>query len=482
MLRHIAVADLTHESANSLVAQFASRTLSPVEATKAALERIDCHNATLNAFCRIDEAGAMLAARNSEARWAHGEPLGPVDGVPCSIKDVFQVAGWPTLKGSLLTNPANLASEDSPSTARLRESGAVLLGKTTTPEFGWKATGDSPRTGSTLNPWSSAHTSGGSSAGAASSLAAGMGALAVGSDGGGSIRIPASFCGVVGIKPTQGLVPYFPRSAMGTLSHCGPLARNVQDVALMLSVLSRTDARDPYRGPAQTTDFLDQLDAGVRGLRIAYSPTLGYIKVDKEIEAAVKAAALTFSSLGAVVEQVDPGFASPRDHFNTLWKAGAAVMLAGFDTERHACVDAGLRMAAHDGMRLSGRDLVNADVFRTQLGEFMGRFHQRFDLLLTPTVAVPALLAGTELSDGSTQSEWIDWAGFSYPFNLTRQPAVSVPCGLTSRGLPIGLQIVGDLHADALVLRAAQAFETCMPATEWPMLTGFEDRTQANQR
>ena len=397
--------DLTYQSATWLVGQFSLRKLSPVEVTEAILQKIARHGRSLNAYCFLDEAGAIAAARASEARWQTGQPLGPLDGVPCTIKDVFQVKEWLTRKGSRLTDPQELASEDSPCTARLRESGAVLLGKTTTSEFGWKATGDSPLTGSTLNPWSPTRTCGGSSAGAAASLAAGMGTLAVGSEGGGSIRIPASFCGVAGLKPTQGLVPYFPRSAMGTLSHCGPMARSVEDLALMLNVLSGTDGRDPYHGVPQQIDFRNGLDAGVRGLRIAYSPILGYVAVDSEVGEAVKEAARVFAELGASVEQVDPGFASPQAHFNTLWKSGAACMVAGLDPQKHALLDPGLRAAALAGAQLSALDCVRADVFRTQLGELMGRFHQRYDLLLTPTVAVPAIPVGAELSNPSTEKE-----------------------------------------------------------------------------
>ena len=468
--------DLTYLSAASLVAQFSARTLSPVDVTEAILRKIARHDGVLNAFCLVDAAGALAAARASEARWSSGQPRGPLDGVPCTIKDLFPAVGWPTRKGSQLSDPAELATEDAPATARLRESGAVLLGKTTTPEFGWKATGDSPLTGSTLNPWAPGRTSGGSSAGAAASLAAGMGTLAVGTDGGGSIRIPASFCGVAGLKPTQGLVPYYPRSAMGTLSHCGPMARTVEDLALMLAVLSGTDCRDPYHGVPQRIDFRAGLDAGVRGLRIAYSPRLGYVRVDPEVAAAVERAARAFEAMGAHVEEVDPDFASAQAHFNTLWKAGAAHIVNGLDAARHHLLDPGLRAAARDGLRMTALDVATADVFRTRLGEQMGRFHEHHALLLTPTVAVPAIPVGTELSDPATETEWIDWAGFSYPFNLTRQPAASVPCGLTRAGLPIGLQIVGPLHADALVLRAARAYEAFAAPPAWPALASSTAR------
>lgn len=460
--------DLNFQSVTHLTAHYAAGTLSPVEVLEATLTQIDRVDEKVRAYCIVDADAARRAAQASEARWAAKQPLSALDGVPANIKDVFLVEGHATRKGSRTSDPSQRATEESPCTARLREAGAVLIGKTTLPEFGWKATGDSPLTGSTLNPWSHHHTAGGSSAGAAASLAAGTTTLAVGSDGGGSIRIPASFCGVYGLKPTQGVVPYFPRGPMGSLSHCGPMARGASDLALMLDALAGLDPRDAMHGPAQTRSFLEGTTSGVRGLRIAYSPALGYITVDSEIAHAVRNAALAFAWMGAIVEEVDPGFQSPQDSFNVLWKAGAAHLVTSMGEDQRALLDPGLRAAALEGTRFSAQDIVRADVERTNLGEHMGRFHQRYDLLLTPAVAVPPLLAGEVLSDPSTESEWIDWAGFSYPFNMTRQPAASVPCGFTSKGLPIGLQIVAALHQDALVLRAAHAHEQSRPPISWP--------------
>ena len=456
-------------SATDLVRAYAEKKLSPVEVTRHVLDRIECVDRKLNAFCLVDSDAALRDARNSEARWMKGVPAGLVDGVPATIKDVVLTKGWPTLKGSRLSSTAGPWNEDSPATARLREHGAVLLGKTTTPEFGWKAIGDSPLTGITRNPWSLEHTSGGSSAGAAAGLAAGMGALAVGSDGGGSIRIPASFCGVAGIKPTLGRVPYFPPSAMSTLGHCGPMARTVEDVALLLTVLSGADPREAYSLPPFTGDFRDGIDAGVAGLRIALSLTLGYAQVDAEVRALVLAAARRMQSLGAHVEEADPGFASPREAFDVLWKSGAANVVSQLPQDRLDLLDPGLAVAAQDGKRFSATDYVRADFVRTDLGICLAKFHQKYDLLITPTVGKPALPVGTDISDRSVEREWIDWAPFSYPFNMTRQPAATVPCGFTTSGLPVGVQIVGPLYSEALVLRAARAVETAQ-SYPWPAL------------
>jgi len=351
----------------------------------------------------------------------------------------------------------------------LRAAGAVILGKTTTPEFGWKALGDSPLTGITHNPWDLSRTTGGSSAGAAAACAAGIGALHLGSDGAGSIRIPAAFTGVFGLKPSFGRVPAYPLSAMGLLAHLGPMARTVADAALMLTVLSQPDHRDPYALPPEDTDWRDRLEDGVRGWRIAYSPTLGYAKLDPEIAAAIAAAARQFEALGAVVEEVDAIFTSPREALFTLWAAGAAKLLHAYPREKWGLVDPGLVATAAEGARISAVDYLGADLVRTELGQQVAAFHQKYDLLLTSMMPIPSLPVGQDLNDPSTERHWIDWSPFSYPFNMTRQPAASIPCGLTRAGLPIGLQIVGPLYADARVLRAARAFETTQPERRPPL-------------
>ncbi len=267
--------DLAFLPATELIAAYRDKRVSPVEATAAALERIDAFNDRLNAFCLTDRDGAIEAARRSEARWARGEPAGLVDGVPVSVKDLVLTRGWPTLRGSRTVDPNQAWDEDAPAVARLREHGAVLLGKTATCEFGWKGVTDSPLTGVTRNPWNPERTPGGSSGGSAAAVAAGMGPLAIGTDGGGSVRIPCGFCGLVGLKPSFGRVPIYPPSVFGTLSHLGPMARTVPDAALMLSAMARPDARDWLALPAEVRDWRDALDGGVEGLSIAFSADLG---------------------------------------------------------------------------------------------------------------------------------------------------------------------------------------------------------------
>ena len=460
--------DFAYLPAAELTGLFAAGKLSPVEAAEALLARLDDLQPKINAFCVVDREGAMAAARASEARWRAGKPLSPVDGVPATIKDLMLTRGLPTLRGSHLIDPNQDWSEDSPAVARLKEAGAVILGKTTTPEFGWIAVGDSPLTGITRNPWNLERTPGGSSAGAAAACAAGIGVLNLGSDGAGSIRIPSCFSGVFGIKPTFGRVPAYPPSPMGLLSHHGPLCRSVADAAAMLDVIGQPDARDPYWLPKPDTSFLAGIEGGVKGWKIAYSPDLGYAKVDPEIAACVAAAARQFEALGAHVEQVGQIFDSPREALLTLWGAGTARIVAGIPTEKLALCDPGFLENTKAGAKIGAVDYLGADLVRNALGKTMGAFHETYDLLLTPMMPVPALPVGEDLNSPDDK-HWVDWSPFSYPFNMTRQPAASIPCGLTSAGLPIGLQIVGPLHADAKVLRAARAFETTEPVRRPPI-------------
>jgi aspartyl-tRNA(Asn)/glutamyl-tRNA(Gln) amidotransferase subunit A len=428
--------------------------------SKAVLARIEKLNPKLNAFCLVSDK-ALDDAKASEARWMAGQPKGLLDGVPVSIKDLLLTKGWPTLRGSKTVDPKGPWNDDAPAVARLREHGAVLLGKTTTPEFGWKGVTDSPLTGITRNPWNPAKTPGGSSGGAVAAVAAGMGPLAVGTDGGGSIRIPCSFTGLFGIKPSFGRVPAWPASPFGTVAHVGPITHSVADAALMLNVLAQPDARDWHALPYEARDWRTGLEQGVRGLRIAFSPDLGYAKVDVDVATLVRNAIKVFSDLGAKVEEKNPGFENPDPIFRTHWFSGAAYLLKGIPKEKQNLIDPGLREVAALGEKITAHELLDAQMKRGALGAHMNQFHRDYDLLITPTLSVPAFDVGKEFPEGVKR--WIDWTPFSFPFNLTQQPAASIPCGLTPAGLPVGLHIVGPRYADALVLRAARAFETARP-------------------
>ncbi len=459
--------EMARLSAGQMIAGYRDGSLSPVEVTRAVLARIEEHNPALNAFRLVDAEAALEAARASEERWRLKAPRGRVDGVPASIKDLILTKGWPTLRGSKAVPEDQPWDEDAPCVARLREHGAVLLGKTTTPEFGWKGVTDSPLTGITRNPWNTGRTPGGSSGGAAAAVAAGMGPLAIGTDGGGSIRIPAGFTGIFGLKPTFGRVPAYPLSPFGTLAHVGPMTRSVSDAAILLSVISEPDGRDWYALPPQGTgkaaDYTVGLDDGVKGLKIAFSPSLGGNRVDPEIAQLVAAAAGRFADLGAHVEEAEPRLVDCDAAFRVHWFAGAAALLSAFKPKQKTLMDPGLVEIARQGARYSARRYLGAVKQREAVGVAMNRFHETYDLLLTPTLPVPAFEAGRERPKGRRQHRWVDWTPFSYPFNLTRQPAASVPCGLTSQGLPAGLQIVGPLYKDALVLRAARAYEQAHP-------------------
>ncbi|EYT55716.1 amidase [Kocuria sp. UCD-OTCP] len=456
--------DLTELTALELLDGYRRGSFSPVDATRAALRTIDELDGAVNAFVSVDHEQALQAAAESEKRWHAGEPLGPGDGVPTSIKDIFYTRGWPTLRGTRLIEANRPWEEDAPCVARLRETGAVLLGKTTTPEFAWKGVTDSLRHGSTGNPWGADLTSGGSSGGSATAVGMGMGPWSVGTDGGGSVRIPAAFTGTVAIKPTYGLIPMFPASPFGTLAHAGPMTRTVADAALLLDIITGFDSRDWSALPTPTWSFLEELEGGVGGLRIAFSPTLGFGQNDPEIERLVRRAAERFVELGAVVEEVDPGIQDPVEAFHTLWFAGAAKVLEGYGPGAMDEVDPGLRRSIEEQGEISASDFLDATAVRMDLGVTMGRFHETYDLLLTPTLPIPAFPRGQDAPEGWHSPNWTSWTPYTYPFNMTQQPAVSVPCGLTGAGLPAGLQIIGPRHADRMVLRAAQAYEQ---ATAW---------------
>jgi aspartyl-tRNA(Asn)/glutamyl-tRNA(Gln) amidotransferase subunit A len=456
--------DLTQCTANELLALYRSGQASPVETTQAVLTRAHRLNPRLNAFCLIDDEAALSSAKASEARWqAHrrqGAAIGALDGVPTSIKDLILTRGWPTLRGSRTIDPAQPWDVDAPATARLREAGAVLLGKTTTPEFGCKGETNSPATGITCNPWNTDRTPGGSSGGTAAAVAAGLGPLSVGTDGAGSVRIPAAFCGNVGLKPSFGRVPAYPLSPFGTVAHLGPHTMSVRDAALMMNVLKQPDARDWTSLPSDARDYTVGLEDGVRGLRIAYSPTLGYAKqVHPEIAAAVEAAVSVLQSLGAQVETVDPGFEDPLEITTGLWFLGAATVWQGLTPAQQAVTDPDLQAQAEQGARLSALQVQQLHLRRGHLGSHMRQFMQRYDLLVTPSVAIPAFEARAAGSVPMNPQSMLGWTPFSYPFNLTQQPAITVPCGLTRDGLPMGLQLVGPMFGDALVLRAARAYE-----------------------
>jgi aspartyl-tRNA(Asn)/glutamyl-tRNA(Gln) amidotransferase subunit A len=456
--------DLATASAVEMVAMVRDRHASPVEITEAVLARIAEKEPELNAFVALDAERALTAAREAEAAVMRGETLGALHGVPVTIKDVQAVAGLPTRRGSNLSDPAP-ATVDSPLVARLRAAGAIILGKTTSTEQGWTAVSHGPLTGATHNPWKHGYTAGGSSSGAAALAGAGCGPLHLGTDGAGSIRLPAHFCGAVGFKPTYGRVPYAPVPNNGALSHAGPITRSVADAALMFSIMA-----GPH--PADHTTLPDRFGPGIepgglKGLRIAYSPDLGHARVEPEVAAAVAASLRVLTDQGATVEEVTPpwgpdGPVLERD----LWGGAMRPFLAP-DAATEARMDPGLVACTHAYRDFSFDQAHAAQTRRIAYAAAVNCWFADagWDLLVTPSASVAAFPVGLQRPPHWPPHEWdwLVWAEFSYPFNLSHGPAISVPCGLTADGLPVGLQFAGPRLADSLVLRAAEAFLAAQP-------------------
>ncbi|MBT1516489.1 amidase [Bradyrhizobium sp. SRL28] len=446
------IADLT---AYDCLALFKSRDLSPVEVIDDCLQRIDEVNRELNAFCFIGFEQAKAQAQLSEARWMRGEPIGLLDGVPVTLKDVTLNRGMPTRWGSRSTSGDGPWDVDAPAAARLREAGAVILGKTTTPEFGWKGVTDSRLYGITRNPWNPDLTPGGSSGGAAVAAALNLGFLHQGGDGAGSIRVPASFTGTFGFKPTFGYVPQWPPSVVPTLSHIGPITRTVADAALMMRIIAQKDVRDGYAGPEYPCSELP-LASTLKGLRVAYSRDFGNLDVSKDILNVTDAAVQKIETLGAEVIEVNPDLAGAWEILGTLFRAGAARLLSRLNKEQRGLLEVNVLKEAEQGLSLTLSDYQDAQEARSELTAKMAAFHQKFDLLITPTMPVAPFPVGLNEPDPNYKN----WYPFTGPFNLTQQPAASLPAGLDSNGLPVGLQLVGARYKDMTVLSAARVLES----------------------
>ena len=458
--------DILTMTATDLLGYYRTGKLSPVEVSEAMLNQIERLDSHTNGFCLVDRKISLDFARESETRYQRREPQGLVDGVPVGVKDVFLTPWWPTRRGSHTVDPDTTLNKAAPSVAALARHGFVPIGKTTTPELGWKGVTDNPIDGITNNPWDPAKTAGGSSGGSAVAVALGMAPLALGTDAGGSIRIPAAFCGIVGFKPSFGEVPHWPASPFGTLAHAGPMAWTVEDCALMMNVLTEADHRDSNAVPRRSIDYLAALEGGVKGLKIAYSPNLGFVDVDPAVEAALVEAVAVFTALGAEVSRVDPGFGDPLGAFGHLFYGGAANAIRDLSAKKRALMDPQLIAVADKAAQLSMLDYLGAVNESMALRERMAHFHQKYDLLLTPALPITAFKTGREVPEDWPHTRWPTWTPFTYPFNMTGQPGLSVPCGFDNDGLPIGLQLVGARFNDALVLRAGHAYQQAAPLTD----------------
>ena len=456
--------DLCYTPATELLPMLRSKALSPVELVRTVLDRIERLNPKLNVVCTLLADAALADAKRAEDAIMRGDARGALHGVPVTIKDLVLMKGVRSMFGSKIFEH-RVGEEEPPFLVRLRQAGAIIVGKTTTPEFGWKALGDSPLTGISRNPWNTAMTPGGSSTGAAASAAAGFGPLHHGSDGAGSIRIPAGFCGVVGHKPSYGRVPMWPVSNNDQTSHHGPLTRTVADAALMLSVMAGPDDRDRTSLEGTPADYVGQLGRGVKGMKIAFSPNLDGLPVDAEVATAVRAGARAFEEAGAHVEEVTPKFADMTRVIRIMWSGHMVGNYSQYLSEWRTRMDPGLIACIDEGSTFSMRDYVEARGEKLAAWDTMRPLWERFDVLLTPTTSVTAFEVGKLNPAHFPQHawDWLGWASFSYPFNFTGQPAVTVPAGFTSAGLPVGLQIVGRRFADLTVLQAAAAFESLRP-------------------
>lgn len=420
----------------------------------------------LNAFVLCDADRARRAAQDAEARWQRNQPLSAVDGVPTTIKDTTNVMGWPTRYGSHATDETP-AVENAPVAERLQSAGIILLGKSTTPEFGWKALTDSPLQGTTRSPWNLAHSPGGSSGGAAALTAAGINPFNHGNDGGGSIRIPAAHTGLVGLKPSFGRIAQYPAdSPFADVISQGVLSRTVLDTALALNAMAGPDRRDWRSLPADSRDYTIGLDDGVRGWRIGLSLDFGHVTAAPEVRELVAAAARRFEALGARVEDVGPLIEPLQKSFEPLWIGSFATRFRQIPTQLHGKLDPGFRAAAEKGMTVTLADYAKAYEAKSKLARDLALWHCAYDLLLTP-VAPTAGPPVETLYNSEAFPRWTMGAPYTLPCNLTGQPAASMPAGLTKAGLPVGLQMIGPPRSDHLVLRAMRAYESEAGWT-WP--------------
>ena len=457
--------DLAYATTAELAGLLRRRALSPVELMRAVLARIERLEPRLNAFATLTAEPAMAAAKEAEAAFLKAETPPPLTGIPVTIKDLAITKGIRTERGSV-TQRGVVPSEDAPCVSRLTAAGAIVLGKTTTSEFGWKGVSQSPLTGITHNPWRPGFNAGASSAGAAVAAAAGYGPLHQGSDGAGSIRMPAHFCGVFGLKPTYGRVPNYPVSTGDYTAHVGPITRTVADAALMLAAMAGPHPLDHSSAEAWPEPYAARLGEGIRGARIAFSPDLGHARVDPEVAGLVAAAAKVFAAeLGASVEEVTPGWGRLGPELIRLFWPAHMTNYARYLEKFAAEMDPGLIACIEAGLAVSIRDYQEARERKYAYCAAVGRFFEDWDFLLTPAVSVAAFPAERLMPADWPEHpwDWLSWAEFSYPFNFTGNPAASIPCGFTADGRPVGLQVVGRRFDDSGVLRAAAAFEAAWP-------------------
>ena len=441
--------------------------ISPVELTRRALAAAEETQSSLNAFSTLMPDAALAAAKSAEDAIMRGEPLGLLHGIPVSVKDLIAVGGVTYASGSR-TMASNVAASDAPSVERLKQAGAIIIGKTTTSEFGCKPVGDSPLTGITRNPWNVAKTPGGSSAGAAASVAAGVTPFALGTDGGGSVRIPCSLSGLAGIKGHFGRVPVWPVSATPTLAHVGPIARSMADAALLFRAVAGYDARDPFSVAGPVPDVMGGADAGAKGLKVAYSPTLGYARPDKDVIDIVHGAVKKLEALGCEVEQVDRIFDDPIDMWVAEFYAGVGIRLRDFVENQRSLLDPAVAVVLESALAQDMRQYYTKVFERYAFRDKVRMFFEKYDVLVSPVLPVSSLGVGINIPERHKDRNLVSWVYYTYPFNLTGQPAGTVCAGLTSDGMPVGLHIVGRALGEFDVVRLGAAYERSRGAWSGP--------------
>jgi aspartyl-tRNA(Asn)/glutamyl-tRNA(Gln) amidotransferase subunit A len=456
--------DFDRMSAIEMRRRIRDKEISPVEVTKRALAAAEASQKTLNAFFKLMPDQALAAAKAAEDAVVKGQPLGLLHGLPFSAKDLMAVAGVHYSSGSRAMAD-NVAAVDAPAVERAKAAGAILIGKTTTSEFGCKPVGDSPLTGITRNPWNLEKTPGGSSAGATASVAAGITPFALGTDGGGSIRIPCSFTGLAGLKGHFGRVPVWPASATPTLGHVGPIARSVKDAALLFSAIAGHDARDPFGVAGPVPDVLGASEASVAGLRVAYSPTLGYARPDAAVITVVERAVKSLEDLGCHVERVDQVFEKdPADLWTAEFYAGVGTRLRGIVEKHRELLDPAVADVLEAALAQDMRSYYEKVFERYALRDKVRAFFEKYDVLVSPVLPVSSLDVGLNIPKHLTDRNLVSWVYYTYPFNLTGQPAAAVCAGVADDGMPVGLQIVGRALAEYDVVRLAAAYERTQPA------------------
>jgi aspartyl-tRNA(Asn)/glutamyl-tRNA(Gln) amidotransferase subunit A len=454
--------------------RFADGTLSPVEVAATLIDAAEQDPHRVSPFVLLDRKAALAAAQASEARWRHGAALGPLDGVPVSIKDMTNVAGWPTRRGSHATAGEPVAAQDAPAVRLLREGGAVLFGKTTTTEYGWAVISESPQGGITRNPHALAHTAGGSSSGAAAQVAMGWGPLALGSDAGGSVRVPASYCGLVALKPTFSMIPQPAQSAFSEVAHLGPIVRSVDDCRIAMQVLGQPDALDPASLFARHRAVLPE-----RPLRIGYCARFGgQAMLDGEIAQAFDAFVTQLKEQGHALQEVPMDWLDAADEAWNLWASRLHESFLTWSDAQRALLDPRLQRAVQLGGALDSSQLARSRMRLREIATRLAALFTGIDFLLTPTSAVAAPPLGRLAPEAHPQAErieqvtgnWFALSPYTYPFNTTQQPAISLPLGKTRLGLPFGLQVVGQKYRDDALLDFAARLEALLQAGQGPCL------------